>query len=225
MKSFLAVMTLLVVAQVAVAQPPYKGMETRSIKALSDQQIADLKNGRGMGLALSAELNGYPGPIHVLELSDQLGLSADQKSRIENLFESMKAEAVPVGVKTTNARGGLGSAIRHAFDHCPKPKADDGADRGNASRITKHSPEISSANCPNSFSGSDATLFNAKGIWFGSTAASSPEPVSHKNRSEDAPRLTRGGSAVGFNEAADFVGRGASISWSCDNLSVRAIDF
>jgi hypothetical protein len=45
--------------------------------------IADLKAGRGMGLALPAELNGYLGPIHVLELSDKLGLSAEQKSRIE----------------------------------------------------------------------------------------------------------------------------------------------
>ena len=51
-------------------------MQTRLIKALSEQQIADLKAGRGMGLALPAELNGYPGPIHVLELSDELGLSA-----------------------------------------------------------------------------------------------------------------------------------------------------
>jgi hypothetical protein len=51
--------------------------------------VADLKAGRGMGLALPAELNGYPGPIHVLELSDKLGLSAEQKSRIEGLFESM----------------------------------------------------------------------------------------------------------------------------------------
>ena len=47
-------------------------MQTRSIKALSDQQIADLGAGRGMGLALAAELNGYPGPSHVLELADKL---------------------------------------------------------------------------------------------------------------------------------------------------------
>jgi hypothetical protein len=32
----------------------------RSIKALSDQQVSDLRAGRGMGLALAAELNGYP---------------------------------------------------------------------------------------------------------------------------------------------------------------------
>src|SRR5262249_8156874 len=72
-------------------------METRSIKALSEQQISDLKAGRGMGLALPAELNGYPGPQHVLELSDQLGLSVEQKARIQSLFDSMKAEAVPLG--------------------------------------------------------------------------------------------------------------------------------
>jgi len=48
------------------AQTPYAGMQMRSIKALSDQQIADLAAGRGMGLALAAELNGYPGPSHVL---------------------------------------------------------------------------------------------------------------------------------------------------------------
>ncbi len=83
----------------ACAQPqqPYAGSETRPIKALSDQQLADLKAGRGMGLALAAELNGYPGPVHVLELADQLALSAEQKARITELFAAMKAEAVPLG--------------------------------------------------------------------------------------------------------------------------------
>jgi hypothetical protein len=38
------------------------GMQSRPIKALSDQQVSDLRAGRGMGLALAAELNGYPGP-------------------------------------------------------------------------------------------------------------------------------------------------------------------
>ena len=75
MKSVVVAIALSFVASVAFAQSPYAGMQTRSIKALSEQQIADLKAGRGMGLALPAELNGYPGPVHVLELSDQLGLS------------------------------------------------------------------------------------------------------------------------------------------------------
>ena len=46
---------------------PYAGLETRTIKALSEQQIADLRAGRGMALALAAEVNGYPGPLHVIE--------------------------------------------------------------------------------------------------------------------------------------------------------------
>lgn len=76
---------------------PYAGFEKRSLKAFSEHQLEDLKQGRGMGLALPAELNGYPGPVHVLELADQLDLSPDQKSRIEALYAAMKAEAVELG--------------------------------------------------------------------------------------------------------------------------------
>jgi Spy/CpxP family protein refolding chaperone len=92
-----AVLVLAVTA--ATAQTPYAGMQARPIKALSDQQVADLGAGRGMGLALAAELNGYPGPSHVLELADKLELSADQRARIKALFDSMKAEALPLGSK------------------------------------------------------------------------------------------------------------------------------
>jgi hypothetical protein len=81
----------------AMAQQPYAGLQARPVKALSDQQMADLKAGRGMGLALAAELNGYPGPIHVLELSKDLALTAEQRGRIERLFAEMKAESIPLG--------------------------------------------------------------------------------------------------------------------------------
>jgi Spy/CpxP family protein refolding chaperone len=81
------------------AQTPYAGMQGRSIKALSDQQIADLNAGRGMGLALAAELNGYPGPSHVLELADKLNLTADQRASMQRLFDAMKDEAMPLGSK------------------------------------------------------------------------------------------------------------------------------
>ena len=86
-------------ASLASAQKPYAGMQTRSIKALSDQQVADLGAGRGMGLAMAAELNGYPGPSHVLELADKLELTPDQRRRIKAMFDAMKAEAVPLGSK------------------------------------------------------------------------------------------------------------------------------
>ena len=86
-------------AAIAQAQQPYAGLEARSIKALSEQQIADLRAGRGMGLALAAELNGYPGPMHVLELAESLGLSDRQRAKMQELLAAMKAEAVPLGAK------------------------------------------------------------------------------------------------------------------------------
>jgi Spy/CpxP family protein refolding chaperone len=76
---------------------PYAGYEQRPIKALSEQQVADLRAGRGMGLALAAELNGYPGPVHVLELAAALELTPEQRVKMQELFEAMKAETVPLG--------------------------------------------------------------------------------------------------------------------------------
>jgi hypothetical protein len=72
-------------------------METRRVKALSDEEIADLEAGRGMGLALVAELNGYPGPSHAFELAEALGLTDEQKRRTKEMLERMKAEAIPIG--------------------------------------------------------------------------------------------------------------------------------
>jgi len=82
-------------AKLAQSQQPYAGLEGRSIKALSEQQVADLRAGRGMGLALAAELNGYPGPMHVLEMADALDLSGQQRAKMQKLFAAMKAEAIP----------------------------------------------------------------------------------------------------------------------------------
>lgn len=93
----LAMLTLGIGFALAQVPQPYLGMQERPIKALSDQQIGDLKSGRGMGLALAAELNGYPGPLHLLELADQLALSPAQRAKVRELFEAMKAEAVRLG--------------------------------------------------------------------------------------------------------------------------------
>jgi Spy/CpxP family protein refolding chaperone len=90
-------LALMTAAAPAQSQQPYAGLEARAIKALSEQQIADLRAGRGMSLALAAELNGYPGPMHVLELGDSLGLSDEQRARMQELFAAMKAEAIPLG--------------------------------------------------------------------------------------------------------------------------------
>lgn len=55
-----------------------------------DQVVAE---GRGFGLAFAADQNGYPGPLHVLELKDQLTLTPAQHARMTALFEAMLAEA------------------------------------------------------------------------------------------------------------------------------------
>lgn len=104
-KPIVATLVMLLAGQ-AVAQhhrqhqqgsTPYAGQHQRAIKALSEEQLADLKAGRGMGLALAAELNGYPGPLHVLELTEQLQLSVEQRQRVQKLYDSMKAEAIATG--------------------------------------------------------------------------------------------------------------------------------
>jgi Spy/CpxP family protein refolding chaperone len=78
-------------------QSPYVGFETRDVKTLSTERQEGLKRGAGLGYALAAELNGYPGPMHVLELADQLGLDADQKARTQRAFEKMRKEAIAAG--------------------------------------------------------------------------------------------------------------------------------
>src|SRR5437588_1991114 len=107
MRNWIGAALLLISAAAANAQTPYAGMQTRSIKALSEQQVADLSAGRGMGLALAAELNGYPGPVHLLELADQIGLSDQQRAGIRQLFESMTAEALPLGKRLLEQEASL----------------------------------------------------------------------------------------------------------------------
>jgi len=81
------------------AHSPYAGLERRAVKALSAEQLADLREGRGMSLALAAELNGYPGPLHVLELADRLALSDAQRAQMQALYDAMKREAVAIGAR------------------------------------------------------------------------------------------------------------------------------
>jgi hypothetical protein len=93
MKPFLAIAVLaLALAPVpssSQTQSSYVGFGDGPIKSLSGQQIGDLRAGRGMGLALAAELNGYPGPSHVLELAESLGLSEAQRAKVQELFAAI----------------------------------------------------------------------------------------------------------------------------------------
>lgn len=77
----------------------YAGQEKRAIKSLSEDDISTLKQGGGWGLAKVGELNGYPGPIHVLEMESEIGLTEEQKVNIQKLYEEMRTEAVTLGEK------------------------------------------------------------------------------------------------------------------------------
>ncbi|MEE8553314.1 MAG: hypothetical protein V3S72_08435 [Desulfobacterales bacterium] len=77
----------------------YAGEEKREIKSLSETDIEELKNGKGWGLAKAAELNGLPGPVHLLEMKEEIHLSAKQIRVIEDLYKKMKQEAIPLGLE------------------------------------------------------------------------------------------------------------------------------
>ena len=78
---------------------PYAGQQARSIKSLSAEDVAALLKGEGMGMAKAAELNGYPGPVHVLTLAKELKLTESQRQQVQAIFDRMSAAAKPLGAE------------------------------------------------------------------------------------------------------------------------------
>lgn len=104
MRETLTIAALLTIAPAALAansghdpKSPYAGQQHWEIKSLSPDDIAELRRGGGWGLARSAELNGVPGPAHLLELKEQIPLDAAQVGAITALYEEMKRAAVAEG--------------------------------------------------------------------------------------------------------------------------------
>ncbi len=63
--------------------------------------------GRGFGLAFAADQNGYPGPMHVLELKDRLGLTPAQEARAQALMHAMFTESRPKSARLLEAEARL----------------------------------------------------------------------------------------------------------------------
>lgn len=91
---------------------PYAGEQTRAIKSLSEDDIAELRRGGGWGLAKAAELNGVPGPAHLMELKDALALNDEQAAAIGEIFATMKADAIAEGERLIGHEQALGDAFR-----------------------------------------------------------------------------------------------------------------
>jgi len=89
----------------------YAGEEKREIKSLSETDIEELKAGKGWGLAKAAELNGVPGPAHLLEMKAEIDLSTQQIRAIEDIYQKMKHEAIALGLELIE----LERALNHHF--------------------------------------------------------------------------------------------------------------
>lgn len=76
---------------------PYAGQQMREIKSLSAEDIAELEEGGGWGLAKAAELNGMPGPSHVLKMKHELRLTADQEASTRRILDGMREDAIEEG--------------------------------------------------------------------------------------------------------------------------------
>lgn len=90
----------------------YAGFDKRQVAAFTDDDVTGLLAGRGMGFALPAELNGWPGPMHILEFAEPLRLTPDQRSQIKAIFDRMQARAREAGARYVEAEKALDSQFR-----------------------------------------------------------------------------------------------------------------
>lgn len=111
MRPGMKLMTVALFASLAcgatVAVSPYAAASGDDVKSLSADEQSALLAGRGMGMARPAELNGYPGPAHVLELATELKLDSEQLAGTRAIFERMQAAAKADGVALIEAERGL----------------------------------------------------------------------------------------------------------------------
>ena len=112
-----ALLAIAFVATPAAAQhdhsaSPYAGNHSSEIPSLTPREIEELRTGAGMGLARAAELNGYPGPLHVLELAEALELTDEQREQVEEIRSRMLESAVALGEQVLEAERHLGMMFR-----------------------------------------------------------------------------------------------------------------
>jgi Spy/CpxP family protein refolding chaperone len=118
MKAILIIFALATLSVQASAGEPHHGMSpyadesSRAIKALSDTDMEELNRGGGWGFAKPAELNGYPGPSHLLQMKDQMGLTPGQIDRVQAIFEDMQRQAAEEGKKYIAAERTLDVAFK-----------------------------------------------------------------------------------------------------------------
>ncbi len=101
--SLFAVTSAPVMAQHDHKASPYAHGQSSELPSLTVDEVRELRNGEGMGLARAAELNHFPGPKHLLELRSELGLDHAQVERIGTIRKRMKQQAVARGEEILQA--------------------------------------------------------------------------------------------------------------------------
>lgn len=90
----------------------YRELLSSEIRGIDPDTIEGYLAGAGLGFALPAELNGYPGPRHVLDLASDLELTPEQREQIQSLFDEMESQAIELGQQTLDAEAELEQAFR-----------------------------------------------------------------------------------------------------------------
>jgi uncharacterized protein (DUF305 family) len=100
--------------QVGPGHSPYAaGFDAQArVRGLSPDEMQQIRAGEGAGFARAAELNGLPGPRHVLDLAAELGLSREQHDQIQAVYEGMRAEAMGVGQQYLSSHENLEQDLR-----------------------------------------------------------------------------------------------------------------
>jgi Spy/CpxP family protein refolding chaperone len=106
----------------------------RAAQACATEFEQVVGGGRGFGMAFAADQNGYPGPMHVLELEDRLKLSAEQEAKMQHLMHAMFAESMPKSARLLEAEASLrrlfaektadDAAVRAAVDAVERARRD-----------------------------------------------------------------------------------------------------
>lgn len=125
--SLFAVMPTMALAQHTHAASPYAHTQSAELATLTPDEVRELRNGEGMGLARAAELNSFPGPRHLLELKAELGLEHGQVARIEKIHATMKTQAIAKGEEILQAERHLANLFASG-----RPSATE------VTRITEH---------------------------------------------------------------------------------------
>jgi Spy/CpxP family protein refolding chaperone len=75
------------------------GMGGGMLGGMSDAEKEALRAGQGLGAGRIAMQAGYPGPRHVLEMGDELELTAGQKEKIGTIYAEAKASFAKLGAE------------------------------------------------------------------------------------------------------------------------------